>query len=66
MCRVESRRMQLMLAKLNHMDDTAASQVIDAMIEKVNIWLSEREQELVSITTTLQHSSRTPQSALQL
>ena len=62
---LESRRMQLVLAKLNHMDNSAASDVIDAEIAKIEMRLSERESELVSVSTTPQRSSRTPQSALR-
>ena len=57
--------MQLVLAKLNHMDNSAASHVIDAEIAKIEMRLSERESELVSVSTTPQRSSRTPQSALR-
>lgn len=63
---LESRRMQLMLAKLNHMDNPAAAQVIEAKIAKIEIRLSEREHELTSVTSTPQRSTRTPQSALRL
>ena len=63
---LESRRMQLVLAKLNHMDNTAAAQVIDAEIAKIETRLSERQHELNSVTSTPQRSSRTPQSALRL
>ena len=62
---LESRRMQLVLAKLNHMDNSAAAQVIDAKIAKIEIRLSKREHELISVTSTPQCSSRTPQSVLQ-
>jgi hypothetical protein len=55
--------MQLMLAKLNHMDNPAAAQVIEAEIAKIEIRLSKREHELTSVTSTPQRSTRTPQSA---
>jgi hypothetical protein len=58
--------MQLVLAKLNHMDNGAAAQVIDTEIEKIETRLSERQHELNSVTNTPQRSSRTPQSALRL
>ena len=62
---LESQRMQLVLAKLNHMDNSAASTVIDAKIAKIEMRLRERGCELISILTTPQRSSsRTPQSAL--
>ncbi len=63
---LESRQMQLVLAKLNHVDNSAAAQVIDAEIAKIEIRLSKREHELISVTSTPQRNSRTPQSALRL
>ena len=62
---LESRRMQLVLAKLNHTDNPAAAQVIEAEIAKIEIRLSEREHELTSVTSTPQRSSKTPQSVLR-
>ena len=63
---LKSRRMQLVLAKLNHLDNAAAAQVIDTKIAKIEIRLSERQHELNSVTSTPQRSCKTPQSALRL
>ncbi len=49
---LESQRMQLVLAKLNHMDNAAAAHVLDAEIAKIEITLSERQHELNGVTST--------------
>jgi hypothetical protein len=63
---LESQRMQLVLAKLSHIDNPAAAQVIDTEIEKIDIRLSERQNELSSIMTTPPRDSRAPMSARRL
>lgn len=57
---LESQRMQLVLARLNHIKNPTATQIIDAEIEKIDVRLCEREHELSSSSSTPQRRIRTP------
>ena len=63
---LEARRMQLVLAKLNHIKNPSAAQVIDTKIGRIDTRLSERQDELSQITNTPQCNMRTPISARQV
>ena len=60
---LESRRMQLVLLKLDRMDNPASIAVIDSDIDKINERLIERTGEYDALMSTPQHRGGTPASA---
>jgi hypothetical protein len=46
-------RMQLVLAKLSHIENPSAAQVIDTEIERIDTKLSERQDELSQISKNM-------------
>ena len=60
---LESRRMQLVLLKLDRMDNPASIAVIDSEIDKINERLIERTGEYDALMSTPQRRGGTPGSA---
>jgi hypothetical protein len=60
---LESRRMQLVLTKMNQGENSNVVQFLDAEIDKIDSRLNERQKELDDILRTPQRSGRTPLSA---
>lgn len=60
---LESRRTQLVLLKLDRMDNPAAIGVIDSEIDKINERLIERTGEYDALMSTPQRRNGTPGSA---
>ena len=60
---LESRQTQLVLLKLDRMDNPASIGVIDSEIDKINERLLERTGEYDALMSTPQHRGGTPGSA---
>ena len=60
---LESRKMTLVLAKINQSGNTDALSVIEREMEKIESRIYDYEAELNAITSTPQRRGRTPPSA---